>query len=233
MQDTLIPLGALLFIILLAFAMVHTSRKQRAAKQQVFRDFATRKGWHYREEDDGAAQRFAGEFDGIGRFRSSSRGAVIPKDVVTGSSNGSAATLFRHSIRYSEGWAREWFVAGITATRPVAEHCSVQFCKRRAQKRAMHLPDPVVSEVRIGDFDVLVRAPDSAFAGRLVDSDVLRRLADFAKELSFRPEIQIRGRRIVAYLADRNATVDRVSTLEALYEFTRNVAMAVRTLQHA
>jgi hypothetical protein len=57
----------------------------------------------------------------------------------------------------------------------------------------------------------------------MVEGDVLRRLASLAGGLSFRPEIQVRGSRIVAYLADRNATVDDVETLENLLKFTRSV----------
>lgn len=35
MTDTLIPIGALFAIVLIAYAMIHTSRKQRAAKARL------------------------------------------------------------------------------------------------------------------------------------------------------------------------------------------------------
>ncbi|MGA1871926.1 MAG: hypothetical protein ACMUJM_25700 [bacterium] len=57
-----------------------------------------------------------------------------------------------------------------------------------------------------------------------MDDGVLKQLAVLAGELCFRPEIQVRGKRIVAYLADQNATVDEVKTLETLFEFTKRVA---------
>lgn len=53
---------------------------------------------------------------------------------------------------------------------------------------------------------------------------VLKQLYDLASNLSFQPEIQIRGKRIVAYPADRNATIDDIETLEDLFEFTKNAA---------
>ena len=225
MKDVLIPLGLLLFIGFFVYAILHTARKQRKAKANVFRDFADKNGLRYREEDDGKAQGFAQEFDGIGRFSSPSLGKVIPKDVVDGIMNGSEAILFRHNIRFLEGWAREWFVAGVTSAKPIAERCAVQFCRGRADKNTMYLQDPVVKEQKVGPFNLIVRAASQSCAGMIMDDGVLKRLAGLASNLSFRPEIQVRGRRIVAYLADRNASVDDVETLENLFEFTKSAAI--------
>jgi hypothetical protein len=224
MKDVLIPLGLLLFIGFFIYAIIHTARKQRKAKSSVFRGFADKNGLRYQEEDDGKAQGFVQDFDGIGRFSSPSLGKVIPKDVVNGILNGSEAILFRHSIRFSEGWAKEWFVAGVTSAETIAERCAVQFCKGRADKNTMYLQDPVVKEQKVGPFNLVVRAAGPSSAGKIVDEGVLKQLADLAGNLSFRPEIQIRGKRIVAYLADRNATVDDVETLESLFEFTKSAA---------
>lgn len=66
----LIPLGLLLFIVFFVYAIIHTIRKQRTAKARVFKDFADKNGLRYQEEDDGKAQGFAQDFDGIGRFSS-------------------------------------------------------------------------------------------------------------------------------------------------------------------
>ena len=224
MKDVLIPLGLLLFVGFFVYAIVHTGRKQRKAKARVFRDFADKNGLRYQEEDDGKAQSFAKDFDGIGRFSSPSLGQVIPKDVVHGIMNGSEAILFRHRIRFSEGWARQWFVAGVTSAETIAERCAVQFCKGRADKSTMYLQDPVVKERKVGPFNLVVRAAGPSYAGKIVDDGVLKQLAVLAGNLSFRPEIQIRGKRIVAYLADRNATVDEVETLGNLFEFTKSAA---------
>jgi hypothetical protein len=224
MKDVLIPLGLLLFIGIFIYAIIHTARKQRKTKASVFRDFADKNGLRYQEEDDGKAQRFAQDFDGIGRFNSPSLGKVIPKDVVDGILNGSKATIFRHSIRFSEGWAREWFVAGVTSAETLAERCAVQFCKGRADKSSMYIQDPVVKEQKVGPFNLVVRAAGLSSAGRFADEEVLNELADLAGNLSFRPEIQVRGKRIVAYLADRNATVDGLETLENLFNFTKRAA---------
>lgn len=227
MKDVLIPLGLLLFIGFFVYAIIHTARKQRKAKARVFRDFADKNGLRYQEEDDGKAQGFAQDFDGIGRFSSPSLGKVIPKDVVDGILNGSEAILFRHSIRFSEGWAREWFVAGVSSAETIAERCAVQFCKGRADKSTMYLKDPVVKELKVGPFNLVVRAASRSYAGKIVDDGVLKQLAGLAGNLSFRPEIQVRGKRIVAYPADRNVTVDDVETLGDLFEFTKSAASAL------
>ena len=226
MKDVLIPLGLLLFIGLFVYAIVQTARKQGRAKASVFQDFADRYGLRYLEEDDGKAQDFAGDFDGIGRFSSPSLGKVLPEDVVDGTMDGSAVILFRHSIRFSEGWAREWFVTGVISNEPIAERCSVQFCRGRADKGTMYLEDSVVKEHNAGGFDLLVRSASASGAGKFVDEGILERLAGLAGKLPFRPEVQVRGNRIAAYLADRNATVEDAETLETLLKFTNDVANA-------
>ena len=225
MKDMLIPLGVLLFIGFFIYAIIHTARKQHKEKASVFRDFAAKNRFRYQEEDDGKAQRFAQDFDGIGQFSTPSLGKVIPKDVVNGRLNGSEIILFRHSIRFSESWAREWFVAGISSTEILAERCSLQFCKRSSDKQTMYLRDPVLKEQSFGSYNMVVRAVDPFSGGKIVNEVVLKQLYDLASNLSFRPEIQVRGKRIVAYPADRNATIDDVETLENLFEFTKNAAI--------
>jgi len=223
MKDMLIPFGLLLFLVFFVYAMIHTARKQRKAKTNAFRDFADRNGLQYQEEDDGNAQRFAKDFDGIGQFNSPSLGKIIPNDVVEGMLNGAATILFRHRVRFSEGWAREWFVAGITSDETIAERCTVQFCKGSADKDAFYLQDPIVKELNIGPFLMVVRAEGASFPGKTLDVSVLKKLADLAGRLPFRPEIQIRQNRLVVYLADRNSTIEGTETIENLFEFTRNV----------
>ncbi|MFC1813932.1 hypothetical protein ACFL03_14705 [Thermodesulfobacteriota bacterium] len=198
-------------------------------KASAFRDFADRNGLQYQEEDDEKkAQRFAKDFDGIGQFKSPSLGKIIPNDVVEGKLNGAAAILFRHRVRFLEGWAREWFVAGITNDETISERCTVQFCKGNADKDTIYLQDPIIKELNIGPFLMVVRASGTSSAGKTLDEGVLKQLADLAENLSFRPEIQIRGNRLAAYLADRNATIENPETIDDLFEFARS---AVRRLE--
>ena len=224
MKDLLLPLGLLVFIALFAFAIIHTARKQRKSKARVFKDFAERHGLSYLEEDDGSAQAFAEGFDGIGRFSSPSLGKVIPKDVVHGEMNGVKVILFRHSIRYSEGWAREWFVAGVAGAASSLERCAIQFLKAKAHPISMHLQDSIVKEHKAAPFNLALRAASQAHAVKVIDANVLNRISGLAGELPFRPEIQVRGNRVAAYPADRNETIDGVETLERLLAFTRSAA---------
>ena len=70
----------------------------------------------------------------------------------------------------------------------------------------------------------MVRAPDQASAGRMLDDDVLTSLANLADELPFVPEIQIRANRVAAYLGERNATVETAKDLQALLDLATAVA---------
>lgn len=207
MQDVFIPLGLLLFIVLFAFALVHTARQQKKAKSAVFRAFADSHGLHYQALDKGSAQQFATGFDGIGRFSSPSLGNVIPKDVVSGRFDGKELLLFRHSIRFAEGWAREWFVAGVKHSVPLANHCTIQFCRKTSDIQTMYLSPPVIKQQRLGEFLMVVRADEQASASFLDDA-MLAQLAQHAASMNFRPEVQIRGDRVAVYPADREITLD-------------------------
>ncbi len=224
MEDLLIPLGLVVFILLFTFAIIHTARKQRKAKARAFRDFADRHALSYRGEDDGRAQAFAEGFDGIGRFSSPSLGKVIPQDVVRGSMDGVKVILFRHSIRYSEGWAREWFVTGVRCPESLSEACAIEFHEGKADPGSNYLADPVVKEKKVGPFNLVVRAASPSHAGKFIHDGALIKLSDLAQNLSFRPEIQVRGQRLAAYPADRNASIDGVETLERLLVFTRSAS---------
>jgi len=226
MKDVIIPFGLIIFIGLFIYAIIHSGRKQRESKSNIFRGFAENSGFSYLIEDDGKAQEFAHDFDGIGQFSSPSLGKVIPKDVVIGKLNGLDAILFRHSIRFSEGWAREWIVAGVTIGKTIAEKCAIQFCTARADKSTMYLPDPVMKELKIGSFNMVVRAIRPSSAGDILNDGVLKQLAERAENLSFRPEIQIRGNRLAVYLADRNASLDDIGELLSLLDFAKSIAIA-------
>ncbi len=224
MKDILIPLGLLSFLCFFVYVFIRTARKQRDAKASIFENFATRFKIFYLKTDDGKVQQFAFDFDGIGRFKSPSLGKILPKDVVFGKLNGLQIILFRHRIRFSEGWAREWFVAGVKRQNPIAKRCSVQFCKQRADRDTMYLQDPVVKEFETSSFLMVVRAPNLSSAGIISNDDTLKRLAKFAGEIPFRPEIQVRENRIVTYLADRNEVIENVENLESLLKISEKVA---------
>ena len=112
---------------------------------------------------------------------------------------------------------------GVTADEPIAECCAVQFCRGRSDKSTPYLEAPVVKEQQVGAFHLLVRAASHVEAGKLADTAVLNRLTTLAGQLSFRPEIQVRGNRIMVYLADRNASIDDVETLRSLFDFAGNI----------
>jgi hypothetical protein len=223
MKDTLIPLGLLLFLALFAFAIIFSARAQRNTKSAAFRDFAEESGLDYLEQDDGRARDFARDFDGIGRFTSSSLGEVIPNDVVSGKLKGADAILFRHRIRHIEGWAREWFACGITGGEFIANRCAVQFFPGFVERSTIYLQDPIAKERKIGTLTVVVRSSSVADAGKLGNENTIKQLARLVSQMSFVPEIQVIGNRVIAYQANRNESIDASDRLRELFEFTRDV----------
>jgi len=226
MKDVLIPLGLITFLGLFVYALISTARKQRKTKTAAFSDLARGRGLRYEAADDGKAQQFAQDLEGLGQFKSPSLGDLIPTDVVSGVLGGMPVVLFRHTTRYYEGYSREWFVVGVSAGTSIAERCSVQFFKSRVATDSMYLKDPVVKEKKAGPFHLLVRAPGQASAGKMLDDDVLLRLSSLAGDLPFVPEIQVRANRVAVYLAERNATVESARDLQKLLDFSIVVAAA-------
>lgn len=224
MKDILIPLGLIFFLCFFVYAFIRTARKQRDAKASMFEDVATKFNLFYQKVDDGKVQKFALDFDGIGRFKSPSLGKVLPEDVVSGTVKGLEMILFRHRIRFTDGWSREWFVAGIKSKKPIAKRCSIQFCKKQSDKDTMYLQDQIVKEFETSSFLIVVRAPSLSSAGIISNDDILKRLAKVAETFPFSPEIQVRGDRIVVYNADRNEMIENVENLENLLEISQKVA---------
>lgn len=219
MKDVLIPVGLLVVIGVIAFAIITGARKQRKLKRDVFRDFAESEKLRYEATDDGKAQRFARDLDGIGQFKSPSLGDVIPQDVVSGNLDGMDVTLFRHQTRFYEGYAQEWFVAGLSAGADIAERCSIQFLTGRASKDSMYLKDPIIMEKDVGSFSLILRSPNRVSTGQLLNERILKQVASHADGLPFRPEIQVRGNRLAVYPAGRNAEIDSVEGISRLLEY--------------
>ncbi len=216
MADALILLGVLLIMGLLLVALLRVAPRHDKEMTNAFEELAMRHGLRYRARDDGRAQEFARDFDGLGRLGSPSSPGSEPRNIVTGVLDGQRIFVFRQGTRHSEGPGPEWSVAGLELKKPLADRCSVQFCRGEADRETTYLADPIVEEQQMGSFNVVIRASDPSGAGRLVEERILGELADRAMEIAFRPELQVRGNRIIAYPADRDATIDHANDLDLL-----------------
>ena len=203
----------------LVYAIVVVGRRQREATRAVFQGFAERAGLEYLKTDDATARNFARDMDGIGQFISPSLGMLVPEDVVRGVLERRPVVAFRHMTRFAEDETREWLVAGVEAPVTVAVRTAVQFQEPKASARTSHLTDPIAKERQAAGFHLVVRSPTPGDAGPLMKDDRLDALAERASSLPFRPEIQIRGNRLAAYPASRNASLDGVDQLAALMQF--------------
>ena len=216
MTDALILLGVVLIMGVLVVALLRLAPRYEKEMTNAFEELALRHGLRYQAEDDGRAQEFARHFDGIGESGSPSSGESIPRNVVSGVVDGQRIFLFRQGTRQPQGLAPEWFVAGLERKKPLADRCSVQFCRHAADKETACLADPVVKEQQIGSLNVVIRATDRSSAGRLTEEPILEELAARAEQLPFRPELQVRGTRIVAYPADRATAIEHANDLDRL-----------------
>lgn len=219
MGDILIPVGVLAIIGFLVYAIVVVGRRQREATRAVFQAFAERAGLEYLAIDDGTAREFARDMDGIGQFISPSLGTLIPEDVVSGEFEGARVVAFRHMTRIAEDETREWLVAGVEAPETISVRSMVEFKEPKASARSSYLEDPIAKERQAAGFHLVVRSPTPGDAGPLMHDGRLDSLADRASSLPFRPELQIRGNRLAAYPASRNASLDGVDQLVALMQF--------------
>lgn len=226
-MDYLLPIGGVVAFAFLAYAVVAAARGQREKKSGLFRTFAEDLALEYTPTDDGAAKDFGRDLDGIGVFSSPSLGDVEPKDLVSGSLDGMEVVAFRHRTRIYEGYTMEWSVVGLTTGQEMARRCSVQLLRKGTRSSTMYLTDGVIIEVEAGPFRLVVRAPELEAAGSFSSEDVLARLAELADRLRFRPDIQVRGKRIAVYPAGRNDTVESTDDLIALLHFAQGAVAAV------
>ncbi len=102
-MDNLIPIGALIFLVLLVVAIVVTGRKQRQQLTSHFAEFAATRSFRFSPTDPGIARSLASGLDGIGQFSSPSLGKLAPQNVVEGEIGGRKVVLFSHQTRFSEG----------------------------------------------------------------------------------------------------------------------------------
>ena len=222
--DLLIAIVVALGIGVLAYGIVSGGRRQRQARRAVFRTFAEGAGLTYVATDDGTAQDFAMDMDGIGRFSSPSLGSLVPTDVASGLIDGHRVVAFRHVSRFDEGNAREWLVAGVEVPTAIASRVAVQFLTPRGSADTSYLEDPIAKEHEVAGARVVLRSPTPDAAGALLQEQRLEALADAASRLPFRPELQVRDRRLAAYPASRNASLDDVDQLTALIRFALEAA---------
>lgn len=228
MIDVLAPLG-LLAMAGFVVAFVVTARKQRSGRRELFRRLAAGRGWAYLGDGDGLVERMAHDFEGFGRFRSSSAGKLVPEAVVLGKVEEGRICCFLHGTVGYEGKGRLWTVCMIDAGRPLGGPLRIRPRSVRwlrevgGNPRVRFHDDPSFEE----GFEVAAPDPDAARAS--LDSRVRDFLSSEHPGLPFPVAIQIRSRRVAAYLARPNASAERVSDLEALVRFTRDLAAIVST----
>jgi len=228
MSDALIVLAVLLVMGLIVVALLRIAPRHEKEVNNAFEELAMRHGLRYQAEDDGRVREFVSAFDGIGRLDAPSSGEPKPQDVVSGVLDGQRIFVFRLGLRDPDGSAHEWFVAGLQLKKPIADRCSVQFCLPGADTETSYLADPIVNQQQTDSFDAVVRARDAAGAGRLMEEQVLGQLATHAEQFPFRPELQVRQDRIIAYPADRDTAIDHANDLDLLMGLTKRAASIAR-----
>lgn len=222
MIDVLAPLG-LAGLVLLVVAFVWAARKQRRERAAVFRELATRRGWRYLEVDDGTAQRLSEGFERFARFSSPSLGDTPPKPVVTGRVDEGLACVFLHATRRHEGDTRQWWICLVETNDVLGPalrilHRGVARVHEVGRYPEVAFEDPPFAQ----SFEV--RSADVAGARACLGSRARELLVAASERLPFPVEVQIRGRRVAAYPARRNDSVESVQILEELLDLSRGLA---------
>ena len=220
----LIPIVALAFIALFVYAVVREARKQRRAARVLLEQFATARHWRFLEEDDGTAQELASGMEAIGVFRSPSLGARIPSNVVVGEVAEGRVCLFQHSLRVHEGYAFQWNVCLVQTQRPLCDSLVLRFLRGSpAPPNPLYAGDEIPPDPK-WEQQLVAHGSDPDTAARLLPAELLAELVERADRLPWRVDLQIRGDRIAAYPAERNADLESPEQLVALFDFTRSAA---------
>ena len=219
--DVVAPLG-LLFLVGLIGVIVFQGRKQRAAKRTVFMEFAKRRGYSYRETDDGTVEQQAAGFERFATFYSPSIGKNPAHDVVQGQVDEGTVWSFRHGTPDLDGQAREWFVC-LLATRQKWQGFMRITPRDSEKKQAREIGGQPVISVGVPEFDdrFVIRS-DSDIS--LLNEDARQVLMTALDALAFLPEIQLKDGNVVIYPADRNVVVDSPGQLDALLKTATSLA---------
>jgi hypothetical protein len=216
MTDVLMAVGVLVVMAVIVVALLRIAPRHEKEMTNAFEEFSMQHALRYFAEDDGRVPKFAADFEGLGDLGPGSAQGAMPRDVVSGVLDGQHLIVFRYGARQSEGSEPEWNVAGLEVKNPLADRCAVQFCRGELDREETCISDPIVKEHDAGSFKVLVRAGDAAGAGRLVEEEVLEKLAARAEQVAFRPELQVRGNRVIAYPADHGTRIHHANDLDGL-----------------
>jgi hypothetical protein len=231
MSQTLIPLGALLFLVLLVYAFVREARKQRSAARRLHEELARANGWRFDLVDDGTVQRASAGMEAIGCFESPSLGKMAPRNVVSGTLPEGRVWLYEHWQRISEDEAYHWNVCLIEGDSTPCAPAVIRFSdgsrtlsarNRFYTGEELPLPEPLRQQ-----FLVYTRHPERLQSE--LPMDLLQKLHEAWRALPFRVDVQIRGKLVAVYPAERNATIDSLDGLEQLLGFSRQAVRVLRT----
>jgi hypothetical protein len=223
----MIPIIAVLFITLFAFAVVREARKQRSGARDLFEQFANARGWQFLEADDGTVQELASGMEAIGVFHSPSLGSRIPSNVSLGRVAEGRSCLFQHSLRVDEGRSFEWHVCLIETDRPLCDSLVLRFLRgSAAPSNPFYSNDEIVLDPK-WECHVVALGSDADRAAQLLRAETLAKLVEGADRLPWRVDLQVRGDRVAVYLSERNADPESPEDLARLLDFTR---YAVRCL---
>jgi hypothetical protein len=225
MSQILIPVGVLFFLALFVFAFVREARKQRAARSRMYEELAQRKGWRFDPTDDDTVQRLTGGMEAIGCFESPSLGKLIPKNVVSGTVPEGRVWLYEHSRPIYEGEHHHWYVCLIETDGEPRAPAVIRFSKGSRTLRTRNqfytgeelpLPEPLRQQLIIYSHQQEGKQDEWP-------TELLEQLLEVAQSLPFRVDVQIHGRLVAVYPAERNASIDSPDGLEQLMELTRHV----------
>jgi hypothetical protein len=228
MIDILAPLGLLAMLAIVAVVII-AARRQRATQQDIYKAFADHAGFSYREIDDGTAETLSQGFEDFARFSSPSLGPKPAANVVTADLKDGRLCLFTHGTREVEGEAREWFVCLTERQGTPCADAVIRCLPRNVRRVAVVGGPPAVPFADDPTFDTHfeVRSNDADSARRCLTSRAREFLVTQANDLPFMPEVQLLERRIAAYPAGRNESIDSGKKLSALVDFARGFAASL------
>jgi len=226
--SNMLPYLVILFILFFAVALIYEARRQRSAERNVYRRYAESKGRRFAEVDDGTAADMAGGMEAIGVFQSPSLGPVIPKNAVAGTVPEGSICLFTHALRLHAGESYPFHVCIIRRTETAAIPFVLRFVQGKKNLQNPFYTGKKVPLAKTFQHQLIAYALNGA--GELAErmESKAAALIREAENLPWRVDLQVRGRRVAVYSAERNIGRIALEDLERLETFTRT---AVRQLQ--
>lgn len=198
----MVGLGLIVLGLLVVGMIVREGRRLMGSRAGVFRNFARRRAWKYRVEDDGRAQEALEGLGALGPGSADSLGMTRPQNVIEGTVEEGDVLIFTFARRIDDENI-PLQVALIETDYAFPDHVIMRFGRDRAD--GTDPAEPLYANRRFTQSSGVATSL-SDDEPELLTSAVRRRLTNVVSEVPWPVDLQVLEDRVAVYTTDRSKT---------------------------